>query len=382
MSQEQYQRYLNFLQSDPTNLHLMGEAAELAHSLGKYEEAITLCDKGLSIAADSTRLVATKALSLLSTGNIEDAATLFAQLHAIEPNDPVIRYNLAYCLALQQKPEEALNLLGDAIEHYEALPQMVHLHIRMLYDVEELEQAIDLCKQVIAINPADGKVHELLSSLYVDENDFAAAETHAALALQANPNFALAHTSMGTAALSNQDDLRAMQHFEQALQLNQNNGRAWLGKAMTLMMQNKLPEAEQSFNAAIEHIPQHLGTYQALAWCYITQGQLQKAEHTVKKALEIDDTFSENHGTLAVLAAMQGNLGLAQTEAQIALRLDRESFAGNYARALIAQANGDSQQANQIVDAILDNPNIINNLSLRQFVAQFKEQGKSGQTLH
>lgn len=76
------------------------------------------------------------------------------------------------------------------------------------------------------------------------------------------------------------------------------------------------------------------------------------------------------------------SLGLTQTEAQIALRLDRESFAGNYARALIAQANGDSQQANQIIDAILDHPNIINNLSLRQFVAQFKQQGKSGQTLH
>jgi len=379
MSQDQYQRYLNFLQTDPNNLNLITEAAELAQSLNKCEDAIALCDKGLAVDLNSLRLQSIKALCLLSAGDIDGSLSLFRSLHEQLPDDPAISFNLAYCLALQHAPEEALTVLGDALKHYATLPQMVHLQIRMLYDMEELEQAIDVGKQVLEINSADGKIHELLSSLYVDNNDFSLAEKHAALALQSNPNLALAHTSMGTAALSKQDDLLALQHFEQALELNQKNGRAWLGKAMTFMMQNKLPEAEQSFNAAIEYMPAHLGTYQALAWCYITQGNLTKAESTVRKALEIDDTFSENHGTLAVLAVMQGQVSLAETEAQIAIRLDRESFSGHYARALIAQAKGNTEEANKIIDTILDNPDVINNLSLRQFVTQFKKQG---QTLH
>lgn len=382
MSQDQYQRYLGFLEADPENLSLIIETARLAPSLGYFQQAINLADRGLAIDETNQELKSIKALCLLSTGQANEALDLFTELHHSDQENPIIRYNLAYCLALKQAPSESLALLNDALEHYATMPQMVHLQIRMLYEIEEIEQAIDVAKQVLEMNQTDGKVHELLSSLYIDENDFASAETHAALALQSNPNFALAHTSMGTAALSKQDDLLALQHFEQALELNQKNGRAWLGKAMTYMMQNKLQEAEHSFDEAIEYMPEHLGTYQALAWCYITQGQLQKAEQTVKKALEIDDTFSENHGTLAVLAVMQGNLGLAQTEAQIALRLDRTSFSGNYARALITQANGNSEEANKIIDAILDNPDIINNLSLRQFVAQFKEQRKSGQTLH
>jgi tetratricopeptide (TPR) repeat protein len=379
MSQDQYQRYLGFLETDPENLNLLCETARLAPSLGYFREAIELCDRGLAIDKSNQELLSIKALSLLSNGQISDALALFEKLHSTDQESPVIRYNMAYCLALQTQPAQALQLIEDGLTHYNSIPQMAHLQIRMLYDLEELEQAIDLSKQVLEINPADGKVHELLSSLYIDENDFAAAETHAALALQSNPNFALAHTSMGTAALSKQDDLRALQHFEQALELNQKNGRAWLGKAMTFMMQNKLPEAEQSFDAAIEYMPEHLGTYQALAWCYISQGNLQKAEQTVNKALEIDDTFSENHGTLAVLAVMQGNLPLAQTESQIALRLDRASFSGNYARALIAQANGNVDEANQIIDAILDSPDVVNNSSLRQFITQFRQQG---QTLH
>lgn len=210
--------------------------------------------------------------------------------------------------------------------HYEHLPQMVHLQIRMFYDIEQLEQAIEL-------NLADGKIHELLSSLYADTNNFADAQKHAALALQTNPNFALAHTSLGTAALSAQDDITAIQHFEKALQINQENGRAWLGKAMSLMLQNKLEEAEHCFKTAITHLPQHLGSYQTLAWCQIAQYNLHEAETTIRKALAVDDTFSENHGTLAVIAVMQDRLPLGHTETQIALRLDKSSFAGNYARA-------------------------------------------------
>jgi tetratricopeptide (TPR) repeat protein len=379
MSQDQYQRYLGFLEADPDNLNLICETVRLAPSLGYFQEAIELCDRGLALDNSHRELLSIKALSLLSNGEISEALALFERLHGGDQEDRVIKYNMAYCLALQGQPAQALQLLEDGLTHYDSIPQMAHLQIRMLYDLEELEQAIDLSKQVLEINPADGKVHELLSSLYIDESDFASAETHAALALQGNPNLALAHTSMGTAALSKQDDLRALQHFEQALELNQKNGRAWLGKAMTFMMQNKLPEAEQSFDAAIEYMPSHLGAYQALTWCYISQGNLQKAEQTVKKALEIDDTFSENHGTLAVLAVMQGQLSLAQTEAQLALRLDRASFSGNYARALIAQANGNADEADEIIDTILDSPDIVNNLSLRQFITQFRKQG---QTIH
>ena len=45
-------------------------------------------------------------------------------------------------------------------------------------------------------------------------------------------------------------------------------------------------------------------------------------------------------------------------------------ISGNYAQALIKQAQGNTKQAQQMIDAILDNPAIINYQSLRQFIAQ------------
>lgn len=377
-TETQLERYLGFLESDPNNIQLIANTANLAYESGQFQQALHLADSGLNLEANHQILLSTKALSYMSLGKIDEALTVFQQLLSLGEQHPVIRYNMAYCYALQQLHEQALPLLGDSVQHYADMPQLLHLHVRVLHELEALEDAIALGLQALNLqgttDAANGKVHELLSSLYVDMADFSAAQHHAALALKTNPNLPNAHTSIGTAALSTQDDQIAIQHFDQAITLNQQDGRAWLGKAMALMLQNKLTEAEVNFNAAITHMPTHLGSYQALAWCQITQNNLTSALQTAQKAMAIDDTFSENHGTLAVLAVMQGNVELAQREARIALGLDKASFSGNYAQALVLQAQGDDKGGQQIIDNLLDGPEVINQQSLRQFVLQHQQK--------
>lgn len=389
-TETQLERYLAFLEADPTNIQLIANTANLAYESGQFQQALNLADTGLHLEANHQILLSTKALSYMSLGDIHKALTIFQQLLSFGDQHPVIRYNMAYCYALQQQYEQALPLLADSLQHYADMPQMLHLHVRVLHELEVLEDAIALGQQALNLHQdidtpkdivANGKVHELLSSLYVDMADFTAAQHHAALALQSNPNLPNAHTSIGTAALSTQDDQAAIQHFNQAITLNQQDGRAWLGKAMALMLQNKLAEAEVNFNAAITHMPTHLGSYQALAWCQISQNNLAAAQQTAQKALAIDDTFSENHGTLAVLAVMQGDIALAQKHARIALGLDKASFSGNYAQALVLQAQGDDKGGQQMIDRLLDSPEVINQQSLRQFVLQH-QQKLQAQKLH
>ena len=389
-TETQLERYLAFIESDPNNIQLIANTANLAYESGQYQQALNLADTGLKLEANHQILLSTKALSFMSLGNIGEALTVFQQLLSLGEQHPAIRYNMAYCYALQQQHDQALPLLEDSLQHYADMPQMLHLHVRILHELEALEDAIALGLQALSLTSAveasindlaNGKVHELLSSLYVDMADFTAAKHHAALALKTNPNLPNAHTSIGTAALSTQDDQIAMQHFDQAITLNQQDGRAWLGKAMALMLQNKLAEAEVNFNTAISHMPTHLSSYQALAWCQISQNNLAAAQQTAQKALAIDDTFSENHGTLAVLAVMQGDIALAQKHARIALGLDKASFSGNYAQALVLQAQGDDKGGQQMIDRLLDSPEVINQQNLRQFVLQHQQKLQT-QKLH
>lgn len=383
-TQDQYQRFLNFLKEDANNIELLTNTANLASELGHYTEAIALADRGLALDQKHQDLLFTKALASLSSGDIDQAQSLFQQLVDDGHDDPTLRYNLAYCLALKEQYEQVLPVLEGALEHYEALPQMLLLKMRALYELGELEAAAELGKEALEINTADGAVHELMSSLYIDLSDFTNAQHHAAQALQTNPNLGLAHTSMGTVALNMQDDATAITRFDDALRINNQDGRAWLGKAMAQMLQQNLPLAETSFMSAIQFMPTHLGTYQALAWCQIYQQKLSEAEDTTKQAMAIDDTFSENHGTLAVLSAMRGDIESAKKLSRTALGLDKASFSGLYSQALILQAEGNAKLAQKIIDGILDAPNVLENSSLRQYIEQYvqKNSPKAHQTKH
>ena len=375
-SQEQLDKYLHFLETDPHNVRLLADIANCAYNLGQFEVAERYATTGLTYDPDQTGLLSTKALSILAMGHPDEASKIFKDLMDAGENDPALRYNLAYCYALINQYDEALAVLADALDRYVDFPQMLHLKMRTLYFMGDLETALQIGQQAIESNPNDAIVHELMASLYIDESNFAAARHHADLAIRINPNRALAHTSSGTVALGSNDDQAAQMHFNQALDINPKDGRAWLGKALTLMLQKNLSEAESAFHHAIELMPSHLGTYQALAWCQITQHKLQDAENTTKQALAIDDTFSENHGTLAVLAVLQGNHALAKTEIRTALGLDKNSFSGLYAQALQLQTQGDSEWDQKIIDGMLDTPGALNQQSLREFLMQHMQKTK------
>lgn len=374
MSAQKLLRLQQFLEADPANLNLLSDIANCAYELKQFDDVLKYVSKGLQLDPENRGLRALGATASLALGNIPSATIGFQGLVTEGEDDASIRYNLAYCYALEARYEQALPLLADAIDRYSDFPQMLHLEVRMHYFMGHLEAAIELGKQAIQLNPTDAIVHELLASLYVDESNFLAAQHHSDLALELNPNRALAHTSSGTVALSVQDDGKAQSHFDRALAINPKDGRAWLGKAMAEMLQNNLESAENSFKTALQHMPNHLGTWQAMAWCQLAKHDLDAAEATARKALEMDDTFSENHGTLAVIAVLRGDMERAQLSIRRALGLDRESFSGLYAQALLLKQQGCVEASQKLIDDMLDQPMMPDQRSLRDVL--IKQMGK------
>ena len=383
-TQDQYERFLSFLEVDPYNVQLLANTANLASELGHYGQAIELADRGLTLEPKHQVLLSTKALACLSSGDVDSALTQFQQLLDDGQHEPIVRYNLAYCLMLKEQDEQALTLLDDALEQYGELPQMVTLKMRAIYTMGELDKAIELGKQALAANPDDGSVHEIMSSLYFDSSDFVSAQQHAMLALNVNPNLGSAHTSIGMVALNTQDEAIAESRFDEAIRLNKRDGRAWLGKAMVEMLKQNLTQAEPSFKSAIQFMPTHLGSYLALAWCQISQHKLDEAETTAMQAMAIDGNFSEIHGTLAVLAVFKGDIENANKLSRYALAFDRSSFSGLYALALIQAATGHAERSQRIIDTILDAPTTLDQGNLRNYLAQYVKNKTPGsnQTKH
>jgi tetratricopeptide (TPR) repeat protein len=365
-TQEQFDRYSQFLESDPQNIRLLTDTANCAHEMGHLNDVIELTSRGLQVDPGNRELRASKALATLGLGNFTEAAKLLQQLVDEGENAPAIRYNLAYCLALSQQYPQALALLEDAETHYAELPQMVHLKVKALHFMAELEQAIALCQRCLQQQPQDAVLHGALSTMYIDTTEFGLAKQHAELAMQSGSPPPEAETTMGVIALSDQDDATALVHFEKAIAAKQNSGRAWLGKAMSLMMQQQLPDAEQSYNSALQYMPNHLGTWQGLAWCQIAANNLDGAEQSLQKALEIDDTFAETHGALAVIAVLRGDTQQARTLIRRSLGIDHESFSGLFAQALLLKQQGKVEASQKLINTMLDEPILPDQRTLRE----------------
>lgn len=374
-SQEQLDRYSKFLEVDPNNVRLITDISNCAYELGRWSDAMQFTSRGLNLDPANRELRAIRALAMLAQGNTKEALAMLQQLVDEGEQAPAIRYNLAYCFALNNQYQQALELLPDAEDESQNLPQMVHLKVKVLHFLGDVEQAIELGKRVLGLHPDDAILHGLMSSLYIDDTKFELAKQHAEQAILGGGAIPEAHASIGTLALSEQDDADALRHFELAIQLKSNSGRAWLGKAMAEMLQNNLETAQDSFNTALQYMPNHLGTWQALAWCQIARQDLDGAEATVKKALAIDDTFAESHGTLAVIAVLRGNIDLAQQSIRRALGLDRESFAGLYAQALLLKYQGNNAASRKLIDGMLDSPLFSDQRSLRHVM--IKQMGKT-----
>jgi len=374
-AQEQFDRYLRFLEIDPNNLRLLTDISNCAYDIGRLDDVLTFTTRGLKLDPGNRELRAIRALASLSLGKTEEALLLLQQLVDEGEQDPGIRYNLAYCLALHNQYQRALELLADAEHEWQNIPQMAHLKIKTLHFLGEVQQAIELGERVIKLHPEDAVIHGLMSALYIDTSNFELAKQHAEQALQGGNAIPEAYASLGTLALSDQDDTHALAHFEHAIQLKPNSGRAWLGKGMAEMLQNNMEPAQKSIDSALQYMPNHLGTWQALAWCQIARQDLDGAEATIKKALAIDDTFAESHGVMAIISVLRGNLDQARESIRRALGLDRQSYSGLFAQALLLKQQGRAETSQKLIDGMLDTPILPDQRTLRAVL--IKQMGKS-----
>lgn len=373
MHSERLDRYLSFLESDPDNISLLNSTADYAYQAGELAQAQALAERSISLdnSRENNQAKSLLALASMANGELSQAKSIFSALIEEGENAPTLRYNLAYCHALEKNFSGALELLSDAEEHYADLPQMVHLKIKALHHLAEIESAITLAKEMLNLHPDDAALHSMLSSLYIDEMEFEQASLHAEKALDLGESNPEAYTSLGTLALAKQDDDRAIHYFSIALELKTNNGRAWLGKAMAEMLQKRYDDATSSFHSALTFMPEHLGTWLALAWCQLAQGNVADAENTINQSLAIDPNFAESHGTLAIIQLLNGDQARAQNSTRKALGLDRASFSGLYAQALLLSSQGQQASSSKIIQTLLDTEVVPNQGSLRNVLTKY-----------
>ncbi|HEX7759155.1 MAG TPA: tetratricopeptide repeat protein [Caulobacteraceae bacterium] len=344
------QRLMGYLEADPGNLNLIEDAVGAAFEEGDLVSAGALLGRYAQIAPLPDRLRNLEGLIALRDGRTGEAGAIFEGLLADNAADPALRFNLAWCKAVEGDNEAALTLLDDGAVL--ASPRAAVLKVHTLHRLGRLEDALAVGQALDERGAAGGELLGALSAVAMDLEDAPLAKTYAQ---RAGGNDE-AQAALGMFALGEDRPEEARAFFRNALAGRQDNARALLGDGLALMAMGHAGEARPRIEQAAELFGDHLGSWIAAGWADLVCGDAKASRAKFEKALAIDDTFAESHGALAVIDLVEGNIESAQRRTEIAQRLDRNCFSAALARSMLFSAAGDERSAERVRNIAMNVP--------------------------
>lgn len=166
-----------------------------------------------------------------------------------------------------------------------------------LIDAGQVEQAEQLCRQVIGKEPANINMLGLLGAILLKRNKIADAETYLQKTIELAPTFAKPHEDLGMLYLSQNQAERACGFFEKAVQLDPTQASAVFGLANALFRSGRKREAEIAHKRYLDLSP--IGKALAEASRLRQEGQAGAAEEICDSILKQDP---ENVEALRMLA--------------------------------------------------------------------------------
>ena len=350
MTASRLERLLPLLDSDPSNLAMLSDAADTALAEQRPEVAAELLERYAAIEPLPPRELNLAGLAALQLKRYDRAAESFGRLVESGESDPAVRFNLAWACAMNKEFDRALELVDDDLAR--ALPQAAMLQVQLLHDRGEFEDAASRARDYIERHPSYAPLMAAVSVLALDVED---PELAAACAAKGgdHPD---ALSTLGTLALGDERATEAFDLFDRALERNQQVPRAWVGRGLARLLTGGTPEAAADIDRGAEMFGDHLGSWLAAGWAHFVNKDMAAARARFETALALDDTFAESHGSLAVLDLLEGNAEGARERSEIALRLDRQCYSAALARSLLAAGAGDQATARRIYETALNAP--------------------------
>jgi len=345
---ERLKRLLSYVEADPTNSALKADAAEQALNAGEPEIARQL------LAVDREELT-DRELNLLGLANMQlrdfsGAAETFEGLIIRGAEDPAIKFNLAWSLAMEKEFDRATELLSQEVTS--ALPQAAMLRVQILHERGEFDAAIEAAREYIEQFPSHEGLAAAVSVLALDIEDPELARSTAKSA----GNHPDALTTLGTLALGDQQVEQAVALFDEALERNDTVPRAWIGRGLARLLANQADQATSDIDRGAELFGDHIGSWIAAGWAYLIAGDIAEARRRFERALAIDENFAESHGSLAVVDVLQNDEEAARKRIAVATKLDKQCFSGAFAQTLLTARQGRPDAAKAIFEKILQTP--------------------------
>ncbi|WP_044564112.1 tetratricopeptide repeat protein [Azospirillum sp. B4] len=277
--------YTHALGLNPTDANAHNNLGGALMALGRPAEALVSFERAAELTPGRADVHYNRANALRDLGRAE-AAPAYRQALALDPNHRGALYNLANLLLADRRPAEAeplyRALLAAVPDHVDALMNLgVALHglnrpdeaearlararaltptradvlnnlgSVLMRDKTRREEASDLLRRALDIQPDLADAHANLAYVLVAQGRWDAARPHAERAVQLRPGNAEGHMALGAVLMAAGDLTAALDRALEAARLAPDNATAHGNVAMLLSGQGRPAEALDYFERAL-----------------------------------------------------------------------------------------------------------------------------------
>lgn len=286
MTQEKLKRHLHFLTEDPNNISLLLEIYTLYDELG--EQA-------------------------LASSTLEQAKALISTIETLEA-----KLLLARLLQRQGQLKEALDITNQIINTNPQHSEALGLASFLLFDLDEEQQAQDVSKRALAIDPSNYEANciDILLRLKFQQTSI--------------------------------EEILAL------LSINPKDSRMLFALGNTYMAKGKMDLAEVALQQAVDLHPNFYDCLTLLAFCQVLTEKLDLAWANYQKATDIAKALSQGWSGLALVHMLRGEINKARSLLDKAQALNPDCFLAGLAEAIYFSYKNPNKAREQLASGLED----------------------------
>jgi len=247
----------------------------------------------------------------------------------------------------------------------------------VLYQANQIPEAMDLFKQSLRINPDNAAAHNNLGNTLLQTGRTLEAIDQYKQALRINPNYARAHNNLGNVLVQTGQTSEAIDEYNQALLIDPDYADAHNNLGNVLYQTGRTSEAIDQYEQALRLNPNYADAHNNLGNVLYQTGRTSEAIDQYEQALRLNPNYADAHNNLGTALFLADRPSEAIDQYEQALRINPNSAdARSNLGAALGQMGRISEAIEQFKAALRINPNDIaaqNNLTKLQALQKTKK---------
>ena len=233
-------------------------------------------------------LLIAKALKLQVAGRIEEAARIYREILAAQPQNAEAMHFLGVIVHAQGRLDEAVGLIRDSLRLEPNNAQALNNLGNVLKDQGRLDDALTFYQAALAVAPNYPLVHSNLGNVLKELHELDQAAACYRRSLELDPRSYAAHYNLGTVFEGQGKPLEAVECYRRAHALNPKSDQVLTSLGSALRESGKCYEALDYLKKAVEINPKSEAAHINRGAVLKDLGKLKEAIECLWRALEIN----------------------------------------------------------------------------------------------